>query len=116
MQFGPLNSALDTWTQTASKNKQNAVSPQTYLKVRKSRGPDSDRSDAPKISVSDRLQILIDFLIKSVHFGAVLSSGKGGAHEAGFRTRPARTAGKAGKTDREATPKRHQRNNDDDHA
>ena len=34
MQFGPLNSALDTWTQTASKNKQNAVSPQTYLKVR----------------------------------------------------------------------------------
>ena len=44
-----------------------------------------------------------------------MSSGKGGAHEAGFRTRPERTAGKIGKTDREATPKRHRQNNDDDH-
>ena len=34
MQFGPLNNALDTYTQTAIKNKRNAVSPQTYLKVR----------------------------------------------------------------------------------
>ena len=54
--------------------------------------------------------------IKNAHFGTVLSSGKGGAHEADFGTRPERTAGTAGKTDREATPKRHQQNKDDDHA
>ena len=35
MQFRTLNSALDTRTQTSSKNKQNAVSPRTYFKVRK---------------------------------------------------------------------------------
>ena len=52
------------------------------------KGPESHRSEEPKFSVSVRLQINDDFLLRNDYFGALLAADKPEAVLTDFRTLP----------------------------
>ena len=54
------------------------------------RGPESDPSEEPKISVSGRLQNSIEFLVRTGGFRGLLAAGKPGADLGRFGTPPGR--------------------------
>ena len=58
------------------------------------RGPESDRSEEPKLSGSGRLQINGDFLLQDDNFGALLAAVKPEADLTDFRTLPEPTRGR----------------------
>ena len=70
------------------------------------RSPGTGRSEGAKTAGSGRLQILIDFLLKSDRFGAVSASGKPGADLGRFRTVQKEDLETTGTADRDASSER----------